>query len=137
MRIENWNTLENPIISLNAVSRHATCKTKVKDIRITNLNCVFISHININTIRNKFDFLLKLSWAMKIFLWLFKQKFMNLFQQANLLYLVSLQHIFLTELKMEKGYLSILLRISLLNFWIFDTLHQILNALELRWTYEK
>ena len=41
--------------------------------------------------------MLKLLWAMKIFLWLLKQ-LINLSQQANLSYLVSLQHIVLTEL---------------------------------------
>ena len=56
--------------------------------------------------------MLKLLWAMQIFLWLLKQKLVNLSQQANLSYLVSLQHIVLTELKMEQGYLPILRNIS-------------------------
>ena len=32
-------------------------KTKLKDIRMTNLNCIIISHINKNSIRNKFELL--------------------------------------------------------------------------------
>ena len=32
-------------------------KTKLKDISITNLNRIIISHININSIRNKFELL--------------------------------------------------------------------------------
>ena len=34
-------------------------KTKLKDIRITNLNRIFISHININSIRSKFKLLVE------------------------------------------------------------------------------
>ena len=32
-------------------------KTKLKDIKITNLNRIVLSHININSIRNKFELL--------------------------------------------------------------------------------
>ena len=44
-------------VSINTVTTNADFKTKLKDIRITNFNCIVISHININSIRNKFEFL--------------------------------------------------------------------------------
>ena len=89
-------------VSITTVTTKNEFKKKLKDMKITNLNRIVISHIEINL-----TFLLKLLWAMQIFLWLLKQKLMNLSQQASLLYVVSLHHI-LTELKMEEGYLSIL-----------------------------
>ena len=44
-------------VSINTVTTNDDFKTKLKDIRITNLNHIVISHININSIRNKFELL--------------------------------------------------------------------------------
>ena len=44
-------------VSINTVTTNNDFKTKLKDIRITNLNRIVISHININSIRNKFELL--------------------------------------------------------------------------------
>ena len=44
-------------VSINTVTTNSDFKTKLKDIRITNLNRIVISHININSIRNKFELL--------------------------------------------------------------------------------
>ena len=44
-------------VSINTVTTNDNFKTKLKDIRITNLNRIVISHININSIRNKFELL--------------------------------------------------------------------------------
>ena len=44
-------------VSINTVITSDDFKTKLKDIRITNLNRIVISHININSIRNKFELL--------------------------------------------------------------------------------
>ena len=68
-------------------------------MRIANLNRIVISRININSIRNKFELLAELMVTEK--------KLIYLLKQANLLYLVSLHHIVLTELKREEGYLFI------------------------------
>ena len=91
-------------------------KTKLKDIRIPNLNRTVISHINVNSIRNKFEHFAEAVMANVDILMVTETKIDNLFQQANLLYLVSLHHIVLTEIKMEEGYLSKLGKISLPNF---------------------
>ena len=68
-------------------------------MRRANLNRIVISRININSIRNKFELLAELMVTEK--------KLIYLLKQANLLYLVSLHHIVLTELKREEGYLFI------------------------------
>ena len=47
-------------VSTTTVTSKDDFKTKLKDIRIANLNRIVISHININSIRNKFELLLKL-----------------------------------------------------------------------------
>ena len=44
-------------VSINTVTTTDDFKTKLKDIRITNLNRIVISHININSIINKFELL--------------------------------------------------------------------------------
>ena len=44
-------------VSINTVTTNDDFKTKLKDIRITNLNRIVISHINIKSIRNKFELL--------------------------------------------------------------------------------
>ena len=44
-------------VSFATVTTKDDFKTKLKDIRITNLNRIFISRININSIRNKFELL--------------------------------------------------------------------------------
>ena len=44
-------------VSLTTVTTKDDFKTKRKVIRITNLNRIVISHININSIRNKFELL--------------------------------------------------------------------------------
>ena len=44
-------------VSITTVTTKDDFKTKLKDIRITNLNCIGIFHININSIRNKFELL--------------------------------------------------------------------------------
>ena len=44
-------------VSLTTVTTKDDFKTKLKDIRITNLNRIVISHININSIRNIFELL--------------------------------------------------------------------------------
>ena len=44
-------------VSVTTVTTKDDFKTKLKDIRITNLNRIVISHININSIRNKFELL--------------------------------------------------------------------------------
>ena len=44
-------------VSINTVITNDDFKTKLKDIRITNLNRIVISHININSSRNKFELL--------------------------------------------------------------------------------
>ena len=44
-------------VSINTVTTNDDFKTNLKDIRITNLNRIVISHININSIRNKFELL--------------------------------------------------------------------------------
>ena len=45
------------LVSINTVTTNDDFKTKLKDIRISNLNRIAISHININSIRNKFEVL--------------------------------------------------------------------------------
>ena len=94
-------------VSVTTVTTKDDFKTKLKDIRITNLNRIVISHININSIRNKFELLAEAVMGNVDILRFLKQKLINLSQQANLLYLVSLHYIVLTELKREEGYLSI------------------------------
>ena len=44
-------------VSTTTVTSKDDFKTKLKDIRIANLNRIVISHININSIRNKFELL--------------------------------------------------------------------------------
>ena len=44
-------------VSITTVASKDDSKTKLKDIRIANLNRIVISHININSIRNKFELL--------------------------------------------------------------------------------
>ena len=44
-------------VSINTVTTNDDIKTKLKDIRIKNLNRIVISHININSMRNKFELL--------------------------------------------------------------------------------
>ena len=94
-------------VSITTVTTKADFKAKLKDIRIINLNRIVISHININSIRNKFELLAEAVMGNVDILRLLKQKLINLSQQANLLYLVSLHHVVLTELKREEGCLSI------------------------------
>ena len=95
-------------LSITTVTSKDDFKTKLKDIRIDfNLNRTVISHININSIRNKFELLAEAVMGNVDILRFLKQKLINLSQQANLLYLVSLHDIVLTELKREEGYLSI------------------------------
>ena len=95
-------------LSITTVTSKDDFKTKLKDVRIDfNLNRTVISHININSIRNKFELLAEAVMGNVDILRFLKQKLINLSQQANLLYLVSLHDIVLTELKREEGYLSI------------------------------
>ena len=103
-------------VSINTVTTNDDFKTKLKDIRITNLNRIVISHIKTNSIRNKFELLAEAVMGNVDILMVTGTKIDEFFQQANSLYLVSLHHIALTELKMEEGYLSILGKISLQNF---------------------
>ena len=93
-------------VSITTVASKDDFKTKLKDIRIANLNRIVISHININSIRNKFELLAEAVMGNVDILRFLKQKLINLSQQANLLYLVSLHDIVLTELKREERYLS-------------------------------
>ena len=44
-------------VSINTVTTNDDFKTKLKDIRIANLNRIVISHININSIRSKLELL--------------------------------------------------------------------------------
>ena len=94
-------------LSITTVTSKDDFKTKLKDTRIANLNRIVISHININSIRNKFELLAEAVMGNVDILRFLKQKLINLSQQANLLYLVSLHHVVLTELKREEGCLSI------------------------------
>ena len=95
-------------VSTTTVTSKDDFKTKLKDIRIANLNRIVISHININSIRNKFELLAEAVMGnVDILMVTEKKKLINLSQQANLLYLVSLHPIVLTELKREEGYLPI------------------------------
>ena len=103
-------------VSITTVTTKDDFKTKLKDVRMTNLNRIFISHINVDSIRNKFELLAEVVMGNVDILMVTETKLMNLFQQVILLYLVSLHHIVLTELMMEQGYLSILGKISLPNF---------------------
>ena len=50
-------------VSINTVTTNDDFKTKLKDIRI-NLNRIITSHININSIRNKFELLAEAVMAM-------------------------------------------------------------------------
>ena len=52
----NIRSMREPV-SINTVTTNDDFKTKLKDMRITNLNRIVISHININSIRNKFELL--------------------------------------------------------------------------------
>ena len=94
-------------VSITTVTTKNELKTKLKDIRIANLNCIVISHININSIGNKFEFLAEAVTGNVDILIVTKTKIGKFSQQANLLYLVSLHNIVLAELKREEGYLSI------------------------------
>ena len=94
-------------VSITTVTTKNEFKTKLKDIRIANLNCIVISHININSIGNKFEFLAEAVTGNVDILIVTKTKIGKFSQQANLLYLVSLHNIVLAELKREEGYLSI------------------------------
>ena len=93
-------------VSITTVTTKNEFKTKLKDIRIANLNCTVISHINISSIRNKFEFLAEAVTGNVDILMVTKTKIDKFSQQANLLSLVSLHHIVLAELKREDGYLS-------------------------------
>ena len=44
-------------VSITTVTTKDDSKIKLKDIRITNLNRIVISHTNTNSIRNKFELL--------------------------------------------------------------------------------
>ena len=46
-------------VSITTVTTKNNFKTKLKDIRITNLNRIVISHIHINAMRNKFELLVE------------------------------------------------------------------------------
>ena len=83
-------------LSITTVTSKDDFKTKLKDIRIANLNRIVISHININSIRNKFELLAEAVMGNVDILRFLKQKLINLSQQANLLHLVSLHDIVLT-----------------------------------------
>ena len=82
-------------LSITTVTSKDDFKTKLKDIRIANLNRIVISHININSIRNKFELLAEAVMGNVDILRFLKQKLINLSQQANLLHLVSLHDIVL------------------------------------------
>ena len=51
-------------VSITTVTGKDDFKIKLKDIRITNSNRIVISHISINSNRNKFELVLKLLWLM-------------------------------------------------------------------------
>ena len=51
-------------VTINTVTSNDDFKTKLKDIRITNLNRIVIFHINIILLEINLNFLLKLLWAM-------------------------------------------------------------------------
>ena len=44
-------------VSITTVTSKDDLETKLKDIKIANLNRIVISHININSIKNKFELL--------------------------------------------------------------------------------
>ena len=46
-------------VSITTVTTKNEFKKKLKDMKITNLNRIVLSHININFLRNKFDLLAK------------------------------------------------------------------------------
>ena len=46
-------------VSITTVTTKNNFKSKLKDIRITNLNRIVISHIHINAMRNKFELLVE------------------------------------------------------------------------------
>ena len=45
------------LVSITTVTTKDDFKTELKDTRITNFNCIVISHININYVRNRFELL--------------------------------------------------------------------------------
>ena len=51
-------------VSITTVTAKDDFKTKLKDIRITNSNLIVISHISINSNRNKFELMLNLLWLL-------------------------------------------------------------------------
>ena len=61
-------------VSITTVTTNDDFKTQLKDIRIAILNRIVISHININSIRNKFELLAEAVMGNVEFLWLIKQK---------------------------------------------------------------
>ena len=87
-------------------------KAKLKDIKIINLNRFVIFHISINSTRNKFELLVEGFIGNGEILMVTEKKKMNLFQQAYLSHLISLNHIAFTELKMVEDIHSKLLTIS-------------------------
>ena len=71
-------------VSITTVTTKNEFKTNLKDIRIANLNCIVISHININSIRNKFEFLAETVTGNVDILMVTKTKIDKFSQQANL-----------------------------------------------------
>ena len=94
-------------VSLTTVTAKDDFKTKLKDIRITNLTPIVISHININSIRNIFELLAEAVKGNVDFLMVTETKIDKSFPTSQFIVLVSLHHIVLAELKREEGYLFI------------------------------
>ena len=103
-------------VSINTVTTNDDFKTKLKDMRITNLNRIVISHITIISIRNKFELLAEAVMGNVDILMVTETKIDETFPTSQFIIPGFTSPYRFEELKMEEGYLSILGKISLQNF---------------------
>ena len=103
-------------VYINTVTTNDDFKTKLKDIRITNLNRIVISHININSIRNKFKLLAEAVMGNVDILMVTETKIDKSFPTSQFIIPGFTSPYRFDRTKMEEGCLSILWKISLQNF---------------------
>ena len=84
---------------------------QLHNLRLKNPNRLIFSHLNINSLRNKFDLLANIVKDKIDILMISETKFDSSFLlKDSLIYMASLNHIDLTEMKMVVEYLCLFVR---------------------------
>ena len=95
-------------VSATCESEEQDPTTKLKAFRVRNISRITIAHININSIRNKIDLLAEGVREISILLRYQRLRLMTLFLRVNLLLVILLHQLDLTEQIKEGVYLYIL-----------------------------